>query len=297
VHLGPGVRIGSYELESCLGTGAFGVVWLAQRIAGSSEVSGGERVAIKVLHPQAATSHEVVERFRREAWALSQLKSPHVARMYEFFVGPSVGLVLVMEYIEGELLSEVLRRTTFPVEHAINLGIGILRGVAEMQAVGIIHRDIKPGNVILRPNPDGWHAVIFDFNLSRIRRNSDDTPSVTATHAAIGSIGYMAPEQLIDARRVTESADVYSVGTLLFRAVTGELPFSSNDGAPVNFQDKLHREAPPLSTGRTDAIALAFETIVARSLRRKPAQRYPKAQAMLDELSALAVEARGVLET
>src|SRR5262249_23667160 len=162
-----------------------------------------------VLHPEAAVSREVVERFRREAWALSRLTSPHIARMYELLTAPSVEMALVMEYIEGELLSDVFNRARFSVEDALGLGIGILAGVAEMQSMGIIHRDIKPENVILRPNDSGWHAVIFDFNLSRINDpTKGKASSLTSMHAAIGTLPYMSPEQLLDARRVTEASDV-----------------------------------------------------------------------------------------
>jgi eukaryotic-like serine/threonine-protein kinase len=278
VQLVPGSQIGTYVLESLLGSGAFGVVWLARRSTDRA------RVAIKVLHPEAALSRESVERFRREAWALSRLGSPHIARMFELLTGPPFGMALVMEYVEGELLSDVLKRARFSVEDALGLGIGILSGVAEMQSMGIIHRDIKPENVILRPNDDGWHAVIFDFNLSRIKDPKGKTSSLTSMHAAIGTVPFMAPEQLLDARRVTESSDVYSVGTVLYRAVAGELPFSARE----SLREKLQQEARPLDTGRADPRAKRFEAVVGRSLRRRPAERYPNAQAMLDDLAALA---------
>ncbi len=274
MQLVPGSRIGAYALESLLGSGAFGVVWLARRISDSV------RVAIKILHPEAALSRETVERFRREAWALSRLESPHIARMYEFLNGPPYGMALVMEYIEGELLSEVFKRATFSVEDAIGLGVGILSGVTEMQAMGMIHRDLKPENVILRPNANGWHAVIFDFNLSRMGKMS----SLTSTHAAIGTVPYMAPEQLLDARRVTEASDVYSTGALLYRATAGVLPFDTRQ----SLREKLQREARPLQLGRSDSLARGFEAVVARALRRRPAERYPNAQAMLTDLTAVA---------
>jgi len=264
-----------------LGSGAFGVVWLA-RHAGN-----GARVAIKVLHPQAAVSRESVERFQREAWALSQLQSAHVARMYEFLTDPSFGMALVMEYIEGELLSDVFKRARFPVEDAIGLGIGILSGVSEMHQFGIIHRDIKPENIILRPDSAGWHAVIFDFNLSRVKNPSGGVSALTAMHAAIGTVPYMAPEQLLDARRVVESSDVYSVGTILYHAVSGTLPFDTKE----SLREKLHQEARPLTTGRSDNVAKDFEHIVAKALRRRPSDRYEKAKDMLGELTGLASRA------
>lgn len=272
-----------YVLEALLGTGAFGVVWLAYH------KDTRERVAIKVLHPEAAVSHESVERFRREAWALSRLTSPHIARMYELFSGPPVEMALVMEYIEGELLSDVFQRAQFSIEDALGLGIGTLSGVAEMQSMGIIHRDIKPENIILRPNDNGWHAVIFDFNLSRVKDPKGKTSSLTSMNAAIGTVPYMSPEQLLDARRVTEASDVYSVGTLLYRAVAGVLPFDTRG----SLREKLQQEARPLQTGRTDRMARTFEAVVNRSLRRRPAERYAKAQEMLDDLTRLASEGAG----
>ncbi len=281
MQLAPGSQIGVYVLETLLGSGAFGVVWLAQRS------DTGERVAIKILHPEAAVSRESVERFRREAWALSRLQSPHIARMYEFLTGPPFGMALVMEYIEGELLSDVFKRARFSVEDAMGLGIGILSGVAEMQSIGIIHRDIKPENVILRPNPNGWHAVIFDFNLSRVKDAKGKMSSLTSMHAAIGTVPFMAPEQLLDARRVTEASDVYSVGTILYRGVAGQLPFDTRE----SLREKLQQEARPFTTGRSDPLAKGFERIVHKALRRRPAERYAKAQDMLDEMTKLITEA------
>jgi serine/threonine-protein kinase len=294
VQLAAGSQIGVYVLESLLGSGAFGVVWLARRRDSSPPSSPPsdpqtDRVAIKVLHPEAAVSRESVERFRREAWALSRLQSPHIARMYEFLNGPPFGMALVMEYIEGELLSDVLKRARFSVEDAAGLGIGVLSGVAEMQSIGIIHRDIKPENVILRPNPNGWHAVIFDFNLSRVKNPNGKMSSLTSMHAAIGTVPYMAPEQLLDARRVNEASDVYSVATILYRSVAGALPFDTRE----SLREKLQQEARPLDTGRDDAIGKGFERIVGKALRRRPAERFKNAQEMLDELTALVTEGAG----
>jgi len=107
-------------------------------------------------------------------------------------------------------------------------------------------------------------------------------------HAAIGTVPYMSPEQLLDARRVTEASDVYSVGTILYRAVSGVLPFDTRE----SLREKLQQEAKPLVTGRTDPVGRGFENVVNKSLRRRPADRYAKAQFMLDDLTKLASEIR-----
>ena len=285
VYLNPGQQIGPYTLERMLGVGAFGVVWLARRP--EWEVP----VAIKVLHPTAAESAESVERFRREAYVLGQMESPHIAKMYELLEERPFGLALVMEYIEGELLSEYLKRSRMSVEDALLLGADMLRGLVELHARGVIHRDLKPENVMIRPTTTdpsrGWSAVIFDFNLSRLKGGGTGpgakASSLTAMGSAIGTVPFMAPEQLLDARRVSEKADVYSAGAILFRAVSGHCPFEG----PQSFREKLVMEAPPVPTDRADPIAVGFERIVGRALKRKPTERYEDAQQMLTALDAL----------
>ncbi len=281
MQLAAGARFGNYVFERPLGVGAFGVVWLAYR-DGNPQL----KVAVKILHPQAAVSPESVERFRREARALSQLNSPHIARMYEFIVGPPLGFALVMEYIQGEVLSNVFKRTKLGVEDSIHLGRDLLRGVIEMHANGIIHRDLKPANVMLKPSATGWSAVILDFNLSRFKSGTgaDGKPqgSITTMGSAIGTIPFMAPEQIVDARRATETADVYSVGAMLFNAVSGKAPFDIAD-----FRLKLTEEARPVPMSRTDLTATRLAEAIARSLRRLPQERYSSAQEMLDVLSAI----------
>jgi serine/threonine-protein kinase len=194
--------------------------------------------------------------------------------MYEFLNLPGYGLVLVMEYVQGELLSEKLKSVRFSVEHTVYLGVDLLHGLTEMHKHGIIHRDLKPENVILRPSDDGrWRAVIFDFNLSRLKSAKvDGQPgsTLTAMGSAIGTVPFMAPEQLLDARRVGEPADLYSVGAILYTAAAGKTPFEGAAG----MREKLLKEAPPIELGRTDPIAVGFERVVMRALKRRPQERF-----------------------
>jgi eukaryotic-like serine/threonine-protein kinase len=280
LHIVAGNKLGPYVFERPLGVGAYGVVWLAHR-----HDSPTSKVAIKVLHPQAV-SHESVERFRREARALEQLSSPYIAKMFEFVVGPPFGFALVMEYIQGELLASVFKRTKLGVEDSIHLGADLLRGVIEMHGRGIIHRDLKPANVMLRPIDGGWIAVVLDFNLSRFKDGTDENGrpqgNLTAMGSAIGTIPFMAPEQIVDARRANESADVYSVGAILYNAVVGAPAFDIS-----TFRVKLTEEAPPVATGRTDPTAVGFADLVQRAMRRRPAERFASAQEMLVALEAI----------
>lgn len=280
LHIVAGNNLGPYVFERPLGVGAYGVVWLAHR-----QENPSSKVAIKVLHPQAV-SHESVERFRREARALEQLSSAYIAKMYEFVVGPPFGFALVMEYIQGELLANVFKRTKLGIEDSIHLGADLLRGVMEMHRCGIIHRDLKPANVMLRPIDGGWIAVVLDFNLSRFKGGMDENGrpqgNLTAMGSAIGTIPFMAPEQIVDARRANESADVYSVGAILYNAVVGAPPFDVS-----TFRVKLSEEAPPVATGRSDPTALGFAEVVGHALRRRPTDRYASAQEMLLALEAV----------
>lgn len=272
------IHIGPYVLERQLGTGAFGVVWLAVR-KGTSD-----QVAVKVLHPHELSSPEICERFRREALMLSRLRSPHIAQMREFISESPLGMALVMEFVEGENLDVILKRRRFSVEEAWALGVDALRATVVMHQNGIIHRDLKPENVIMRPHPAGDDAaVIFDFNLSRLANVGGKPSSLTNMNSAIGTVPFMAPEQLLDARRVSEKADVYSIGAILFRAVMGRPPFEASS----NFNAKLTNDAPPMVTERTDALAVGFEEIVNRALKRRPQERFQTAQQMLDALLAL----------
>jgi serine/threonine-protein kinase len=186
----------------------------------------------------------------------------------------------------GDLRYYLRKKLIFEEEDVVFYLACLSSALDHIHAQNIIHRDIKPENIILRPNENGWHAVIFDFNLSRVKNPNGKMSSLTSMHAAIGTVPYMAPEQLLDARRVNEASDVYSVATIMYRSVAGALPFDTRE----SLREKLQQEARPLPTGRDDQVAKGFERIVGKALRRRPAERYGNAQEMLDELTALVAQ-------
>ena len=280
----PGAELGAYRIERKVGEGAFGAVWCGVKD------ETGERVALKVLLAAAAANPEQVTRFHREAELLGRVRSPNVARMVDFIVDPEFGVILVMEYIDGELMSDLLGAGLLKVEDAVDIGAQILDGVCDLHAVGIIHRDLKPNNIMLCHKADGSRrVVIFDLGLSRLVRdakNLESEKSLTGSHVALGTLECMAPEQILNARDVTERSDLYSVGSILYRAMTGYYPFASEDERDLA-RRKLTVETPEIQIEPKDPIADGLRTIVTRATRRRPAQRYESAQQMRDDFIAL----------
>jgi serine/threonine-protein kinase len=281
-----GAEIGAYRLDRKVGEGAYGAVW------SGTHRENGDRAAFKVLLPAAAASPEQVSRFHREAELLARVHSRNVARMIDFVVDPQLGVVLVMELIDGELLSELLHATKMDAPATIDLGMQLLAGVRDLHAEGIIHRDLKPNNVMLCSGaPDGARrVVIFDLGLGRLLRSATAPRSgaraLTPSFMVLGTLACIAPEQILDARAVTERADLYAIGVILHCALTGHYPFDSRDERTLA-QEKLTLEAPPFLADATDEVAIGLHDVVAKAIRLRPADRYETAAAMLTDLAAL----------
>jgi serine/threonine-protein kinase len=282
----PGAQIGAYTIERKVGEGAFGAVWCGVNH------DTGERVALKVLLEAAAANKEQVSRFHREAELLALVGSPNVARMVDFLVNPEFGVVLVMEFIDGELLSDLLGAGVLKTLEAVDIGAQIIDGVCDLHAKGIIHRDLKPNNIMLCTKPDGSRrVVIFDLGLSRLIRDAgaSESTGLTGSHVALGTLECMAPEQILNARDVTERSDIYSVGSILYRAITGYYPFASEDERDLA-RRKLTVETPEMAVAQDDPIALGLRAIITRATRRRPAQRYEAAAKMREDFQALQAE-------
>ena len=288
----PGADLGAYRIDRKVGEGSFGAVWCG------SHPDTGERVALKVLLPAAAANPEQVSRFHREAKLLALVRSPNVARMVDFLVDDQFGVVLVMELIDGELMSDLLGAGPLTTEEAVDIGAQIVDGVCDLHAAGIVHRDLKPNNIMLCSKADGSRrVVIFDLGLSRLVRDTaaaESTRSLTGSHVALGTLECMAPEQILNARDVTERSDIYSVGSILYRTMTGYYPFASEDERDLA-RRKLTVETPEIRSAPADAVAEGLRAIVTRATRRRPAQRYENAQKMREDFIALRalLKARG----
>lgn len=279
------VLAGRYRAEQRLGAGAMGEVW-----AGTN-LMVGVRVAIKRLLPAGTHNHESLARFKREAQLLGRVNSEFVARVVDFVEDPQFGLVLVMELVEGPSLYTVLNQRKFSIEEAIDLGCDVLSGLCDLHDAQIVHRDLKPGNIIIEQRSRGrQRARIVDFGMSRVIQGGGDDEEemtgITRADVALGTLEYMAPEQMLNSRGVTGSADIYAAGVILYRAVAGHHAYrSDSDGGLV--RSKLTMDAPPLPSGRDDPTARAFEAVVAKALHRKPQDRYATASEMLRDLEQL----------
>lgn len=278
----PGTTIaGRYRADKRIGTGGMGEVWLGENVTTSTPV------AMKTLLPAAAVNHEVVARFKREAYFLGRLQSEHVARILDFVSDEQHGLVLVMEYVEGDSLAQVLQKRRLGFDEAVEVATDIATALCELHKAHIVHRDLKPGNVILRKGADGTkRAVIVDFGVSRLLSDQTDEETltgITKADMALGTLEYMAPEQVLNSRDVTQASDVYALGAMMYRAVMGRHIFGTVTDE-VLARKKLLEEAPPFSTGRTDAIAQDFEAVIGKAIKRRPVERFPKADELLARL-------------
>jgi eukaryotic-like serine/threonine-protein kinase len=268
---------GRYRIEARLGSGGMGVVYRGERL-------GLERpVAIKFLHREMSTHPDALERFEREAKAMSRLHHPHCVPVIDFGVDDAPYLIL--EYVDGETLSRVLAGPRLPLKRALTIMRQILSGLAHAHAQGVIHRDIKPDNVILAAaTGTGDHARLLDFGLAKL---SETPGTATSATIAIGTPSYMSPEQArgmpVDAR-----ADLYSCGVLLFQMLTGKKPFVADDMLDV-LRMHVDQPAPRLSDAVPgESFSPELETAVAGALAKDPAQRYGTALAFAAALDGIA---------
>jgi serine/threonine protein kinase len=267
---------GRYRVDRRVGAGGMGEVWSAEHVAIHM------KVAVKLLLAHALGVPEIVARFEREAVLLGRTRGDHVPHAIDYLVDDLYGPILVTEFVEGESLADVLRGP-LPMEAAVDLGIELATGIAELHRASVVHRDLKPANVILRPVGDGTtRAVIIDLGVSRLVQEASTVSAaaedISTDEIVVGTIEYMAPEQILHCREVTAAADVYALGALLYRAVTGSHVFGVGLDRMELVRAKLTSEAPPLTTRRHDQLAQGLAAVLACALERNPLARYQSAE-------------------
>ena len=266
---------GRYELEEVVGHGGMSSVYRAH------DALLERYVALKFLHEQYNEDDDFVERFKREARSVAQLQHPNIVTVIDR--GEEEGRqYIVFEYIDGENLKElVVRKGRLDVADALEVATEIARALAFAHDHGLIHRDVKPQNVLL--NGDG-RAKVTDFGIAR---SLDVEHGVTQTGTVLGSSNYIAPEQA-SGQTVDVRTDVYSLGVVLYELLTGEVPFPGESFVAVAMKH-VHEPPPNVLDVRGD-VPLRVAAAVDRALEKDPEQRFPTMDAFAAELEACAAE-------
>jgi serine/threonine protein kinase len=268
-------KLSDFTMAGSLGAGTTARVYEAVHTA------TGRPVAIKVLEPSQSGS-EMRERFAREAVLLSGVKSRHVGSIVGFGFDKGQPF-LVLEKLNGETLDAKLRRDG-PVAPpiAVRWIEQLLVGVRDCHAAQIIHRDIKPSNIFLHRG-DGFEETVklIDFGVARLREITGDSGGLTSTNHLIGSMGYMAPEQFRNAKAVGFTADLYAVGVVIYRTLTGRLPFVSRSLEAV-IRMKSEQDAPSISAMLQLPGNVVLDWFVKKAMAREPKDRFQSAREMLE---------------
>ncbi len=266
-----GKRIdGRYEIREIIGVGGMAVVYKA------FDNVENRMVAVKILKEEFLSNQEFLRRFKNESKAIAMLSHPNIVSVYDVSFGDLIQYI-VMEYIEGITLKEFIEREgSLRWADAVHFTLQILKGLQHAHDKGIVHRDIKPQNIMVLA--DGTIKVT-DFGIARFARNDQRT----ITDKAIGSVHYISPEQA-RGEKTDERTDIYSVGVMLYEMLTGKLPFQAESAVSVAIM-QLQRE-PQLPTEINDSIPKGLEQITMHAMQKSQERRYQSASEILCDLSS-----------
>ncbi len=274
------MTFGRYRLERCLSQGGLGGVWLAKDLRLDRDV------AVKLLPRLLVTDQGAVQRFERGARALSRLQHPNVVSLYDIgSADPGSGEevpYLVMEFVAGQSLDDLIGNARPPVRPAVRLMIQVARAMAAAHDAGVVHRDLKPANIVV--SPEG-HATVLDFGLARLMRRQGQAAEATITTAGmvLGSCPYMAPEQALG-QAVDNTSDIFSFGVVLYEILSGQRAFRGPNPVQV-LQSVIRCDYVKLENVAPDT-PQALRAIVARCMERDPERRYPDARSLVRDLDA-----------
>ncbi len=277
------VIAGKYRVEKILGRGGMGMVVAAQHL-GLRELR-----AIKFMLPAGLRDKQAVERFRREAEAASRLKSGHALKIHDIDCLDNGALYIVMEHLEGQDLKAVAKeRGTLPLREACLYVMQACEAIAEAHAAGIVHRDLKTGNLFLTRGPRGepWVKVL-DFGVAKVTDPAGVVRlDITETKLTLGSPAFMAPEQMRSARKADARSDIWAFGVILYKLTTGVLPFDGPSVNQVAMRILSPECAQPPSTHKR-ALPPLFDAIVLRCLEKDEKDRFQNVLELADAIRSL----------
>ncbi|MEU8649547.1 protein kinase [Streptomyces sp. NPDC048737] len=276
-YAGRALAGGRYQLRDLLGEGGMASVHLAY------DSVLDRQVAVKTLHTELGREQAFRERFRREAQAVAKLTHTNIVSVFDTGEDDVDGLTtpyIVMEYVEGRPLGSVLdedvrRQGAMPADKALKITADVLAALEISHEMGLVHRDIKPGNVMMTKR---GVVKVMDFGIARAMQSG--VTSMTQTGMVVGTPQYLSPEQALG-RGVDARSDLYSVGIMLFQLVTGRLPFDADSPLAIAYAHVQEEPVAPSSINR--ALPPAVDALVARALKKNPNERFPTAVAMRDE--------------
>jgi serine/threonine protein kinase len=275
----PDIQIAGYRIEARLGRGGMGEVYRAVQL------SLGRRVALKVLAPKLAADDVFRRRFLRESRIAASIDHPSIIPIYE--TGEDGGLLYIaMRYVDGMDLSTLLRREgRLEPARALAIMAQVASALDAAHARGLVHRDVKPANILLAAGPAGGdgHCYLCDFGIIKEVNAQQAQSALTATDQFVGTIPYVAPEQ-IEGRDLDGRADVYSLGCVLFHCLTGSVPFERMNDIEVVFAHL--REPPPSLSRRAPGLPTAMDAVVARAMAKSSDDRWPTCSALVSAMQA-----------
>ncbi|NGO85804.1 protein kinase [Streptomyces sp. 196(2019)] len=278
-YAGGAVAGGRYQLRDLLGEGGMASVYLAY------DSALDRQVAIKTLHTELGREQSFRERFRREAQAVAKLQHTNIVSVFdtgEDELGGALMPYIVMEYVEGQPLGSVLaadirQHGAMPADKALKVTADVLAALETSHEMGLVHRDIKPGNVMMTKR---GVVKVMDFGIARAMQSG--VTSMTQTGMVVGTPQYLSPEQALG-RGVDARSDLYSVGIMLFQLLTGRIPFDADSPLAIAYAHVQEEPVAPSSINRS--VTPAVDALVARALKKNPNERFPSAAAMRDEIA------------